>query len=44
VSVFAHNELKAVNAQFSLRGPRTPLAPVVIVTIDEDSFGKLNLP
>jgi CHASE2 domain-containing sensor protein len=33
----AHKELKAVNAQFSLRGPRTPHAPVVIVTIDEES-------
>jgi len=40
----AHNELKAVNAQFSLRGPRTPHAPVVIVTIDEDSFVELNMP
>ena len=40
----ANNELKAVNAQFSLRGPRTPRAPVVIVTIDEDSFVDLNMP
>jgi len=40
----AHNELKAVNAQFSLRGPRAPQAPVVIVTIDEDSFVELNMP
>jgi adenylate cyclase len=40
----AHNELKAVNAQFSLRGPRAPHAPVVIVTIDEDSFVELNMP
>jgi len=32
----ANNELKAINEQFSLRGPRTPHAPVVIVTIDED--------
>jgi len=29
LGVFAHNELKAVNARFSLRGPRTPHAPVV---------------
>jgi adenylate cyclase len=40
----ANNELKAVNAQFSLRGPRAPQAPVVIVTIDEDSFVELNMP
>jgi adenylate cyclase len=40
----ANNELKAVNAQFSVRGPRAPHAPVVIVTIDEDSFVELNMP
>ena len=40
----ANNELKAVNTQFSLRGPRTPHTPVVIVTIDEDSFVELNMP
>jgi len=40
----AHNELKAVNAQFSLGGPRTPHAPVVIVTIDQDSFVELKRP
>jgi adenylate cyclase len=40
----ANNELKAVNTQFSLRGPRTPTAPVVIITIDEDSFAELNMP
>ena len=40
----ANNELKAINEQFSLRGPRTPHAPVVIVTIDEDSFVELNMP
>lgn len=38
-----NNELKALNAQFSLRGRRTPQAPVVIVTIDEDSFAELDL-
>ena len=32
-----NNELKAINGQFALRGPRTPTAPVVIITIDEDS-------
>jgi adenylate cyclase len=40
----ANNELKAVNAQFSLRGARTPHAPVIVITIDEDSFAELNLP
>ncbi len=40
----ANNELKALNAQFSLRGFRTPQVPIVIVTIDEDSFAELNLP
>jgi len=39
-----NNELKALNAQFSLRGFRTPQTPIVIVTIDEDSFSELNLP
>jgi adenylate cyclase len=40
----ANNELKAVNEQFSLRGPRKPHAPVVVVTVDEDSFVELNMP
>jgi adenylate cyclase len=40
----ANNELKALNAQFSLRGFRTPQSPIIIVTIDEDSFAELNLP
>ena len=40
----ANNELKAINGQFALRGPLTPKAPVVIVTIDEDSFAELNMP
>ncbi len=40
----ANNELKAVNEQFSLRGPRKPHTPVVVVTIDEDSFVELNMP
>ena len=39
-----NNELKALNGQFALRGPRTPKAPVVIITIDEDSFAELNMP
>ena len=31
-------ELKALDAQFTVRGPRTPAAPIVVVTIDEDDF------
>jgi adenylate cyclase len=40
----ANNELKAINGQFALRGPRAPTAPIVIITIDEDSFAELNMP
>jgi len=36
-------ELRALNAQFDLRGPRPPRTPIVIVSIDEDSFDELNL-
>ncbi len=36
-------ELKALDAQFSLRGPRPPASPIVVVTIDEDDFDSLNL-
>ncbi len=36
-------ELKALDARFSLRGARPPAAPIVVVTIDEDSFDGLNL-
>ncbi|MFQ5899462.1 MAG: CHASE2 domain-containing protein [Candidatus Methylomirabilia bacterium] len=32
------------NTQFHLRGPRPPQAPIVIISIDEDSFDELNLP
>ncbi|MBI4610864.1 MAG: CHASE2 domain-containing protein [Candidatus Rokubacteria bacterium] len=33
-----------LNMQFHLRGPRPPQTPIVIVSIDEDSFDELNLP
>lgn len=33
----------AYNIQFQLRGPVQPLTPVIIVSIDEDSFDELNL-
>ena len=36
-------ELKALNAQFLLRGTAVPSSSIVIVTIDEDSFDDLNL-
>jgi adenylate cyclase len=40
---FETAELKALDAQFTLRGPRAPVSPIVVVTIDEDSFDGLNL-
>ena len=36
-------ELKALDAQFTVRGPRPPVSPIVVVTIDEDDFDGLNL-
>jgi len=36
-------ELKALDAQFTLRGPRPPESPIVVVSIDEDSFDGLDL-
>ena len=35
-------ELKALNAQFLLRGTVVPSSSIVIITIDEDSFDELN--
>jgi adenylate cyclase len=35
-------ELKAVDAQFRLRGPRIPQTPIVLISIDEDSFDEFN--
>jgi len=43
LSFFEIAELKALDAQFTLRGPREPQSPIVVVTIDEDSFDGLNL-
>src|SRR6266508_1032959 len=43
LGLFEGAELKVVNAHFRLRGPVPPVAPIVIVTIDEDSFDELNL-
>lgn len=43
LSFFEIAELKALDAQFTLRGPREPVSPIVVVTIDEDSFDGLNL-
>ncbi len=36
-------ELKALDARFALRGPRAPVSPIVVVTIDEASFDELDL-
>jgi adenylate cyclase len=35
-------ELRVLDAQFKLRGPRPPQTPVVIVSIDEDSFDEFD--
>ncbi|MBI4593736.1 MAG: CHASE2 domain-containing protein [Candidatus Rokubacteria bacterium] len=37
-------ELGTLNRLFEWRGPRRPVAPIVIVAIDEDSFDELNVP
>src|SRR5213594_4803684 len=37
-------ELGTLDRLFELRGKRSPTAPIIIVTIDEDSFDELNLP
>src|SRR2546422_10571954 len=37
-------ELGTLNRLFELRGRRAPTAPIVIVSIGEDSFDELNLP
>src|SRR5437773_11843570 len=36
-------ELGMLNRLFELRGQRSPTAPVIIVTLDEDSFDELQL-
>lgn len=36
-------ELKALDTLFHLRGVRQPRSPIVLVAIDEDTFGALNL-
>ncbi|HUG36707.1 MAG TPA: adenylate/guanylate cyclase domain-containing protein, partial [Candidatus Limnocylindrales bacterium] len=41
--LFEVAELKAFNGQFNLRGPIAPRSPIVIVTVDEDSFDELDL-
>jgi len=37
-------DLRALNGLFELRGPRPPRTPIVIVSIDDDSFDELDLP
>ncbi|MGH7278885.1 MAG: CHASE2 domain-containing protein, partial [Candidatus Rokuibacteriota bacterium] len=37
-------ELEGLNRLFEARGPRPPATPIVIVSIDEDSFDELDLP
>lgn len=36
-------ELKSLDYRFLLRGPIRPVAPIVIISIDEDSFDELDL-
>jgi adenylate cyclase len=43
LQVLATPSLQALNLLFSLRGPREPRSPIVVVTIDEDSFDELDL-
>ena len=43
LGLFEVAELKALDTQFAIRGARDPASPIVIVTIDEDSFDELNL-
>ncbi len=42
--LFEGVERWSLNAQFTLRGPVAPKSPIVIVSIDEDSFDELNMP
>ncbi len=44
LGLFEGVERWGLNAQFHLRGPVPPTSPIVIVSIDEDSFDELNLP
>ena len=37
-------ELKSLDLRFQLRGVESPRLPIVIVSIDEDSFDEINLP
>ena len=36
-------ELKSLDLRFTLRGPIRPASPIVIISIDEDSFDELDL-
>jgi len=36
-------ELKSLDVRFLVRGPIRPASPIVIISIDEDSFDELNL-
>ena len=42
-SVLESFEYDALDRLFRLRGPRPPVAPVVVINIDEDSFDELDL-
>jgi len=36
-------ELKTVNHRFEIRGAEEPRFPIVLITVDEDSFDNLHL-
>ncbi|HYE90716.1 MAG TPA: CHASE2 domain-containing protein, partial [Terriglobales bacterium] len=36
-------ELDALDRLFRVRGPRPPTAPIIVVTVDEDTFDELDL-
>ncbi len=43
VGLFDAPELKSLDTRFLLRGKQAPRSPILIVSIDEDSFDELNL-
>jgi adenylate cyclase len=44
IGLLAKIELHSLDLRFQLRGTVAPQAPIVVVSIDQDSFDELNLP
>lgn len=42
LGLFEGLELKSLDLRFVLRGPREPRSPILLITIDEDSFDELG--